>query len=909
MKVQSHRHWTIALMLVCLVQVNGVNNTFLISTDPLDGQLVSVGILPFRDDSGMGLRPEVSQQLAQVFQQRLAGTFKDLLPRVISGSPDASSTSSLTVEQVAALGKQNGVKFVIRGGVLALTSERTGQETKVSTQLYAEIISTDTASIVSALRAEGAAVQAGAVEALTVTDLTSDQFRSSATNRALTDAIAQLAESSHQAVIAPASTEGQANVVSTNVEGGLTSEQADAAKAAESDAELEQLIAQAEAILANGANVSTESMSAVSKSLEALKSTLASKASLMEKGQDTAEIDQELVTRKEALQATVAQVTAEVSAASETASGEVEQPSGEKKGLLTKIDEFSGQALSILQKIQEIRTTVLGAKESFLGETDSSNYGNTPIEEPISEANGVVLDENGNPVEGADVTDQESGAETTTDSNGVYSLKGLVTGKIAKLLVTKGQMKMSAQADVFPGHPVILDFQYKPKFAKTQTSGFAVLPSTVLLNTSKTQPANRGILRGIVQDPKGRALPRALVTLKGLGVTRTNSQGQYTFLGVPAGTHQLLINQPGLQLKSAQVQVLAKKSNEARMQFAPADNLPKLPAKGSLIVRQGGGMLRGKILDNDDHPIVGARVSVTQQVWTAHVLTGPTGSFEIRNLKPGPYRMAVSRVGFESASQNLNLLASGTEVPNLKLRKQSSSLVSGVLKNEMERRSTIRGNVSETSRLQVNNSPTRTADPRGGQISGRVTDAETGKPLQGAVIAIEGQQPSRTDRQGNYELQNLTSGNYKIRVSGTGYSAETKSIKVREGNLSREDFALKLERRLTRQITEDANRSGIRISERQKISAAGVAGQVIDGRTRRPIAGALISIPGQPRATTDSAGKFFIRNLTAGNYQIAVGKTGYSSEQRSIGLRSGETINVSFTLTTRALPSIRLPKP
>jgi len=364
-----------------------------------------------------------------------------------------------------------------------------------------------------------------------------------------------------------------------------------------------------------------------------------------------------------------------------------------------------------------------------------------------------------------------------------------------------------------------------------------------------------------------------------------------------------------LKTKSAQVQVVAKKSSEARIQFAPADSLAKLPAKGSLILRQGGSTLRGTILDNDNHPIAGAKVSVIQQIWSAHVLTGPKGSFEVRKIKPGAYRLAVSRVGFESTNQSIVLSANGVEDRNLQLRKQSSSLISGVLKNETERRRTIPNNVQPTSRGEVKNSATRITDSRSGLISGRVTDAESGKPVQSAVIAIEGQQPSRTDRQGNYELKNLAAGNYKIRVSGAGYSAETKSIKVREGNLSREDFALKLERRLTPQITEDANRPGIRISERPKISAAGVAGQVIDGRTRRPIAGASISIPGLRGATTDAAGRFFISNLAPGNYQIRVGKSGYSAEERRIGVRSGETVNVSFTLMTQALPSIRLPKP
>src|SRR6266550_3753093 len=163
MKVQRYTRWTIALIFACLVHLNSIGSVLLIRPDPLPEQLVSVGILRFQDDSGMSMPPEVGQKLAQDFQQKLAATFKDLLPRVISGT-DLPATGSLTVEQVAALGKQNGVKFVFRGGLLALTSEKTGQEVKVSAQLYAEVISIDAASIVNTLRAEGAATQAGAVE-------------------------------------------------------------------------------------------------------------------------------------------------------------------------------------------------------------------------------------------------------------------------------------------------------------------------------------------------------------------------------------------------------------------------------------------------------------------------------------------------------------------------------------------------------------------------------------------------------------------------------------------------------------------------------------------------------------------------------------------------------------------------
>ena len=92
------------------------------------------------------------------------------------------------------------------------------------------------------------------------------------------------------------------------------------------------------------------------------------------------------------------------------------------------------------------------------------------------------------------------------------------------------------------------------------------------------------------------------------------------------------------------------------------------------------------------------------------------------------------------------------------------------------------------------------------------------------------------------------------------------------------------------QTTEPVSRQGIRVSDRTQISTASVTGQVIDATTRRPIAGAAISIPGHQDAITDLSGRFLIKNLAPGTYQISVGKTGYSSDQRSVGLRRAKPL-------------------
>src|SRR5438552_7041614 len=89
--------WTVAIIFVCLAQISGLGKP---SSDPFQGQLVSVGILNFQDDSGLNLNapPELGQKMAQELQQKLVLSYKDLLPRVISSGSDASAIKALTVE-------------------------------------------------------------------------------------------------------------------------------------------------------------------------------------------------------------------------------------------------------------------------------------------------------------------------------------------------------------------------------------------------------------------------------------------------------------------------------------------------------------------------------------------------------------------------------------------------------------------------------------------------------------------------------------------------------------------------------------------------------------------------------------------------------------------------------------------
>src|SRR5712692_7768246 len=76
-------------------------------------QTVSVAILNFQDDTGANAPVELGQKLAQDLHQKVATGYQDLLPRLISGT-DAGALKGLKIDQIAALGKQNGARFVVR---------------------------------------------------------------------------------------------------------------------------------------------------------------------------------------------------------------------------------------------------------------------------------------------------------------------------------------------------------------------------------------------------------------------------------------------------------------------------------------------------------------------------------------------------------------------------------------------------------------------------------------------------------------------------------------------------------------------------------------------------------------------------------------------------------------------------
>lgn len=76
-----------------------------------------------------------------------------------------------------------------------------------------------------------------------------------------------------------------------------------------------------------------------------------------------------------------------------------------------------------------------------------------------------------------------------------------------------------------------------------------------------------------------------------------------------------------------------------------------------------------------------------------------------------------------------------------------------------------------------------------GSLEGRVFDAQTLKPLEGAKVAVLGQRGhTRTDDSGYYHLRPLPTGSLDLRIERDGYAAAIEPVEVVEGASA--DFVL-----------------------------------------------------------------------------------------------------------------------
>lgn len=168
-------------------------------------------------------------------------------------------------------------------------------------------------------------------------------------------------------------------------------------------------------------------------------------------------------------------------------------------------------------------------------------------------------------------------------------------------------------------------------------------------------------------------------------------------------------------------------------------------------------------------------------------------------------------------------------------------------------------------------------------ISGKVTDAESGAALEGAVISGSALDSSvTTDADGAYTLPQLEKGSYSFTVSMNGYTSQT--VSVSESDITGDTYTLNI------QLTA--------IPAEELVT---VSGTVTADYPSGNLSGVTVSAgEGYASATTDENGAYSL-SLTSGDYTLTFSKEGYDEKTQSVTASDftdgAYTLNVSLVLS------------
>lgn len=188
-----------------------------------------------------------------------------------------------------------------------------------------------------------------------------------------------------------------------------------------------------------------------------------------------------------------------------------------------------------------------------------------------------------------------------------------------------------------------------------------------------------------------------------------------------------------------------------------------------------------------------------------------------------------------------------------------------------------------------------------GAVEGQVTDAETGDPLPGVNVVLEGtQRGAATSADGEYRIGNVEPGTYTLSASFVGYDAYTEEVEVQAGETTEADIemvpsaveleevavtALGFETDRDEQATSTSRVTGEDLAEAGEPSpirslSGKVAGVNITSSSGDPGAGARIQIRGQNTIQGDNQPLVVIDGVPVSNSTFGSGVAGVVQQSR-----------------------------
>lgn len=354
-------------------------------------------------------------------------------------------------------------------------------------------------------------------------------------------------------------------------------------------------------------------------------------------------------------------------------------------------------------------------------------------------------------------------------------------------------------------------------------------------------PPTTGTVTGKVVDASTNQPLGGVTVVSGQLSATTDSTGAFSLSNIPQGSQQISFSLSGYATSTATVNIIA----------GSIVNLGTIP----LSTNPTTGIIKGTVTDAaNGQPMEGVTITVTGS-FNGSTITGIDGSFIFTNVTPGSVTITASKTGYYSVTGIGMVVAGGILFFNPQL---------------------------STSPPQVTT----------GNLTGKVFDGSTNKPIQGATISIAGGASTTTDTQGSFLIKDITPGTYQVAISASGYISQTYQVMMLAG------------------VTTDMQT--VYLSPAPPSTT--ITGKVTDAQTGKPIAGAEVMVvgtspltgSGQVSTKTDSTGAYTITGITQLEFTLKASATGYDSFAYIITTTTYGTYTVDFQLNKSIASNIKI---
>lgn len=197
-----------------------------------------------------------------------------------------------------------------------------------------------------------------------------------------------------------------------------------------------------------------------------------------------------------------------------------------------------------------------------------------------------------------------------------------------------------------------------------------------------------------------------------------------------------------------------------------------------------------------------------------------------------------------------------------------------------------------------------TAEKPFAELNGRVLEQETGHPLSGADVSLEGTKfHAATDKDGNYVIQEVLPGTYTVKVSLSNYDDLIVPGLILKA-FSKDTLKFELQAESKDGFDGPIVEEGRKVDERPTMPKINrLVGKVVDRNTGEAVADAFINLRGTGKTgKTNNKGEFEFKEIATKDHAVAVSHSRFDSYEFTVKSTSFEP-NATVTAYVPVFPT------